>query len=222
VRGEEVEVAFLSHGRPTITRVVDFVQPPADRIAFGARLVFKLLQTPQAAAMRRNGFQIRIFALGENEMVPKALSEIDGCGIYVTSVVVIHGNDIDITVDRMDERWLAISNSRGSVRNGRYLLIFESIGAEESIFRLRMDDSARYFATGFRFVVEGEGKASIENVLAAYMERERKTVDLYAEIDKRGTEVRCYRYERLVDDDPARHVAEASLAMCSNPVPVGS
>src|SRR4029078_4644563 len=97
-----------------------------------------------------------------------------------------------IVFDRMDERWMQLSNSGRNVRNGNYILIFEAtgtIGVSDSGFLLHRDDSAAYFATGIRFTVDGAGRADIAKVKAAYDERNQEMLRLQEDLSRRGDQI---------------------------------
>jgi len=216
---EDLEVAFRSTLKPTITRAVDIVQRPADRIEFGTQLIFKQQPTQRAERIRRKGFQIRVFTLGVNETIPNPVTSIDDCNIYVSVVYVVHsGNSSDIVFKRMDESWLGISHSGRTVFNGHHLFVFEAVetggGTRETVFRLHKDDAKSYFDTGFRLTVDGAGRASIEEVRAAFTPPEGELVDLYKEIDERGNEIPCYRYLKYADDAAQQQYAQGTLEMC--------
>src|SRR6266404_6278444 len=127
-----------------------------------------MLQTQRAVDIHRQGFQIRIFSLPEGESLPHPAREIDDCNSYFTNVLLVWGDtSASIIVDRMDERWMELSNSGRNVRNGHYLLVFEAAGVPDTVFRLNRDDAAAYFATGITFTVDGAGRADIAKEKAA-------------------------------------------------------
>src|SRR5262245_44309888 len=84
-------LAFQGAARPTVTRAADVLQTPASRVDLGTQLTFNLLSTPEAADIHRQGFQVRIFSLPQNESLPRPAREIDDCNIYFTNVLTVPG-----------------------------------------------------------------------------------------------------------------------------------
>jgi hypothetical protein len=204
--------AFQETDRPTVTRAVDVVEPPASRVALGTELTFIRLQTQRAADIHRQGFQIRIFGLREDESLPRPAREIDDCNIYFTNVFTVWGGTSpSIAFDRMDERWMELSNSGQSVRNGHYLLVFEAPGVSDNVFRLRREDAAAYFSTGIAFTIDGAGRADIAKVKAAYAQRKEELLRLQNDLGRRGDQIPCYRYRPFTG---AGQYAAAELDDC--------
>jgi hypothetical protein len=207
------EIQFQYEKRPTVTRAQDIIQTPEKRVEFGTQLVFKQLQTPQANRIRRNGFQIRVFSLYVNETRPRPITTIGNCDIYISDVYVIHqGNSPEIVVERMGERWMALSSSGRTVFNGHHLFVFEALeaggGKRERVFRLHKDDAEEYFKTGFDLTVDG--RVSVEQVRAAYT----TVVNLAEEIDKKGQEIPCYRYLKYAGEAAEQHHTRGNLEIC--------
>jgi hypothetical protein len=209
-------VAYTPKPRPTITRAIDVVQQLPERIKLGTDMIFKQQGSQRAAMLRRQGFQIRVFPLRQGEKIPAPLQTVDDCEIYVSTVYEIPGSQsMDIPFERLDERWLTVSHTGNTVLDGHYYFVFEASGVTERLFRLHKSDSASYFATGFRLMVEAGDQKSLQKVRALYEQRDQDAAVLYEQVDRKGDAVPCYRYMKLADQaERVQYAADGMLQTC--------
>lgn len=195
--------------RPTVTRAADLIEPAPPRVPVGTLVLFKPKAIPEAQKLARAGLQVRVFALG-NTNTPTPDKTLGNCHVFASTVY-----PLDVTPEggirftTLDETWLNPSNSRKSIKEGRYLLVFEQRGAPGGEFRLRVDSALAYFQTGLTVSVFSKGAASeaeLLRVLAAHDERRSGVGSLIQ--DKGVVQVPCYRYVPLrVSAHIAAHAA---------------
>ena len=197
--GASTELAFLKADIPTITRAIDLVIDSTPKtITVGDDLVLTQRSTPGAGTIRGAGFQVRVFSLNSPQADPMPVgSPIEACLVYYSTVFPVSPspNPKIRVLWSVSEGWLNLSANKQSITNGHYLLVFEMTGDTGQVFRIRQADSAKYFATGIRLLVEDDQKTSLQSVLDSYAERERRRLGLDAEFKKNDAATPCYSYK---------------------------
>ena len=213
--------------RPTITRALDLIQALPERIPVNSPAVFKLKASAAAQRIAKRGVVVRIFSLSADQKTPAALTQIDGCDVYLSvpyKLVPAGVNEIKFqAIDVLDESWLNLSNSLRSVEPGRYYFVFEQADSDSSgseQFRIKSSDALAYFKTGFRITIETHEEISAKSLRHHYLEREANLGRLKIEVDSEANPVPCYSYERVVvqahANDPVRQgILQACLTEAS-------
>lgn len=202
--------------RPTVARALDVIEPYPAKVAVGTKVAFTRKPTRSAEKMVHDGIQVRVFALDAHTTEPRPLTTIEGCNVYVSAVYPLPETaDRKIAFQKIDGAWLDLSNSRNSIRNAHYYLVFEKSGPEAPLFKLRSADAHAYFATGFTLEVLDDGTTDIAAVRREYESRRLSLGQLYDEIDHPTSNVPCYRYVQYAGAPDGVELAGATLVDCT-------
>lgn len=209
---------FAKAVRPTINRAADVIAVPSGSFRINTKVLFQRLGTSQAKAIVREGFQIRIFALGADEKVPSPRSVMADCDIYISTLLSVDGGELaEIPFAYVDESWLKLSHSEKTIENGRFFLVFEEKGASDEIFRLRSKDATLYFSQGFSIEIEKE-LGSLERVKKEYSNRIGRFVELVSKLNVQGSTIPCFSYKRrpmIVETESEREISQGELLACT-------
>jgi hypothetical protein len=142
------------------------------------------------------------------------IGTIKDCDVYLSVVHDLRlGSDSMLHFEELDLKWLMLSNSGNSVKDGRYFLVFEEYGPRAEEFRIRSSDASAYFAAGFPLTVAADGSVNAEAVRREYEKREQ---DMARLIPTAGAAVPCYTFKKLTAELQQQHeLAAASLELCS-------
>lgn len=183
---------------PTITRASDLISTVATKFPIGTLVTFPIQAKYQTKNPTFNKIQVRIFPLLDDEERPSRVSSIGDCDIYISSTRVLTLDDNkSIKFARLDEGWINVSYSGSTLKDGKWFLVFEEVGASSDQFRIRNKDTAIYFETGFILTVFDNGTIPLEKVRDAYDARRKAGVKLRKEIDTKDSKIPCYTYKKV-------------------------
>jgi hypothetical protein len=201
---------------PTVTKAFDLFDSYPQSVPPGTLVVFRKKDTILASRIADAGIQARIFTLGELDLTPHAMSTDDGCGLYMSTVYPLtrSGNN-DLILHKVSERWLRPSDSRKSIKAGRYYIVFEKLMPTNSQFRLRISDTPAYFGSGFMLLVEDDGTANLQTVIDEYKKREGNLEVLRLEVNDPTRKFPCYKYTKYADGTQTQDENTHTLALCT-------
>lgn len=201
--------------RPTVTKAFDVFDQYPGSVPQGTLVTFKKKDTTLATHIIESGVQARVFALGDQDIVPKPIESVDNCDHYISTVIPLTRiNNSEIMFSKVGEEWLNPTYSGRSVKDGRYYIVFEKVGPKQEHFRLRTSDRKAYFESGFLLVVKDNGTANLENVKNEYDKRKSRLESLYLEADDPNKKIPCYKYVRFAEVTEMRESSEELLALC--------
>jgi len=185
---------------PVITPAQAFVNEyPGKRFPIGSSITLTRRTTAAARKLRQSDFQIRLFRLPREGSEPKPWEFFDPCYVYISRVLRIKGQaDQEIHLGRfVDEAWLEPVRG-GSMLRGRYLLVFEQFGDDQSVFRLHKDKKDAYFGSGLYIeLIPLDRPYSRREIDEAAQKIDNLQAGLLSEIGLNSPARTCYRYKKI-------------------------
>jgi hypothetical protein len=203
--------------RPTVTRALDFIKEYPSRVPLGTNVVFERRNPESDKSLIYSGLQVRIFKIRIGEKRPTAIAEIDGCEVYMTTVVTLRPTASgELRFTKLNDAWINITSSGNSTKETQWFFVFEKSGLKNSQFRIKTSDAQSYFDTGFSVLVYSDDPIPTDSIRQAYEERRGRAQDLYRELDDNNSAVPCYSYKRLSTklDESLRSIAYGEIARC--------
>jgi hypothetical protein len=211
--------------RPTITRAVDLIELPAEKMRVGVPASFNLRTTAAAKRLAVQGVVVRIFSLLADQKVPVPITQADGCDVYlsVAHQLVLSGPDQlkFATVATLDKDWLNLSNSLNSVEAGHYYFVFEqssSAMAATEQFRIKTSDARKYFETGFRVTIDPTGhNITADSLRQKFLDRSARLGQLKIDVDQKTDSPPCYGYQPVTVRAAAKRSLEQGVLLACAP-----
>lgn len=195
---EDMTVAQLFGDKPKVVKAMDLIYPVDEHVTLGTDLIFKPRATAAATKLLQGAARVRIFTLGTFDKYPQALPRDpkDDCDTFATTVhpILTSAAGGGVAFDKMDERWLDVTYGGMNIKDGRYLLVFESGGPASGQFRILSENKTQYFDAGLRIVVAMSAVANIERAKAEFEKRQKDLLQLLSVIDRKKDGVPCYGY----------------------------
>jgi hypothetical protein len=209
--------------RPTITRAIDLVELPAERVQVGAPALFTLRATSHAKRIAAQGVTVRIFSLLAEQKIPVPVAQADGCDVYLSvshRLIQTSSGQLKFeTIAALDKDWLNLSNSLTSVEAGHYYFVFEqsspAIAASEQ-FRIKSSDARKYFETGFRVTIEPGGHGvTADSLRHKFLDRSAKLGQLKIEVDSKTDLPPCFGYQPVTVQARRESIEQGVLVACA-------
>jgi hypothetical protein len=192
--------AQLVEPRPTVTRAVDLIADYSSPVYLGTEVVFtkKADLSENGRALIQAGVQVRVFSLDEDESEPKRITTIRDCGVYLSTVHRLSPTSSGgLRFAKMESGWVNLTNSRRSAKDGRWLLVFEQLGAPQEQFRIKTNDAHDYFEAGFIITVRDNGRIPLEEIQSEYDKRRDNLARLSREVSSSNSNIPCYSYKSI-------------------------
>lgn len=204
--------------RPTVASASEIFEKYPSKVTQGTLVAFKKKESKFAAKLFDAGIQARIFALGDQDSIPKPVDTKDNCNIYISYVFPLASSGTtDVVLQTLDEGWLNLTSSEKSIKDGRYFIVFEKSGPTLEQFGLRPSDAKPYFDSGFVLTVSDDGKANLAKVVSEYKLRRTKVSILRKDVDDGAlNSIPCYRYTKLAQAIKPEDAVVASVALCES------
>ncbi len=208
--------------RPTITRAVDLIEVPAERIQVGSSASFTLRTSSSAKRVAAQGVTVRIFSLSADQKIPSPVAQVDGCDAYLSVshqlVQTPSGQLKFATISVLDKDWLYLSNSLTTVEAGHYYFVFEQSSAAMSAseqFRIKSSDARKYFETGFRVTIDPTGQTiSADSLRQKFLDRSAKLGLLKIEMDSKNDSPPCFGFQPVTVQARRNDVEQGVLVAC--------
>jgi hypothetical protein len=187
----------FSDGLVEVIEANRFVNEPSGTIyRLGQDLILTVRGTTQARMFAREGFNVRIFALGASSSTPGHWAWFDPCYVFLSLLL----SNVPIADGRMN-----LGNLRGldfltvrkgkAVSNGRFLVVFERTSDQLDLVRLRQAESKSYFAQALYIEVAPNRRYDQVEIDRHASMISAEVLVIRADARRNARSFRCYRYK---------------------------